>query len=143
MFSKEEESQIRQRLAETVRYIVSQRLVSKVGGGRLLVTEIMGSSLRTREAIGYGEAEGRTFQEIIESGVTKGWHSFDQSLLQAYEANLITDEIAMLYCNSKSNMNHRLNRSKQMRGIDTAVACGFRLEPAAFSSPPGLQAGIL
>ncbi|HCP91238.1 MAG TPA: twitching motility protein, partial [Spartobacteria bacterium] len=42
-----EEQQLRQRLAETLRYVVSQRLVSKVGGGRLLVTEIMGSSLRT------------------------------------------------------------------------------------------------
>src|SRR5205807_8351164 len=41
MFSKEEEQQVRQRLAETLRYVVSQRLLSKIGGGRLLVTEIM------------------------------------------------------------------------------------------------------
>jgi len=128
MFSKEEETQIRQRLSETLRYIVSQRLVPNVTGGRLLVTEIMGSSLRTREAVCYGESEGRTFQEIIESGATKGWHSFDQSLLSAYESGFITEETTMLYCNSKSNMGHRIDRSKQLRGIDTINTIGMRLE---------------
>ena len=92
MFSKDEEQQLRQRLADTVRYVVSQRLVSKIGGGRLLVSEIMGSSLRTRETLLYGEGENRTFQEIIEAGDTMGWHTFDQSLLKAYKADLITDE---------------------------------------------------
>jgi twitching motility protein PilT len=91
MFAKEEEQQVRQRLAETLRYVISQRLVSKISGGRLLVTEIMGSSLRTRETLVYGESENRTFQEIIEAGSTRGWHSFDQSLIKAYEADLITE----------------------------------------------------
>src|SRR5207302_859737 len=86
MFSKEEEQQLRQRLADTIRYVVSQRLVAKAeGSGRLLVTEIMGSSLRTRETLLYGETENRTLQRIIEAGDTMGWHSFDQSLLKAYK----------------------------------------------------------
>ncbi|MEO5719879.1 MAG: PilT/PilU family type 4a pilus ATPase, partial [Chthoniobacterales bacterium] len=55
LFTNDEEKQIRERLADTLRYIVSQRLVSKREGGRLLVTEIMGSSMRTREALIYGE----------------------------------------------------------------------------------------
>jgi len=55
MFAREEEQQVRQRLAASLRYVVSQRLVNKIGGGRLLVTEVMGSSLRTRETIVYGE----------------------------------------------------------------------------------------
>ena len=128
MFAKEEETQIRQRLSETLRYIVSQRLVPKISGGRALVTEIMGSSLRTKEAIAYGETEGRTFQEIIEAGVTKGWHSFDQSLLIAYESEVITEDTVMLYCNNKSNMGHRMNRSKQVRGIATTHFQDLRLE---------------
>src|SRR5213592_4992540 len=95
MFSREEEQQVRQRLAATLRYVVSQRLVSKIGGGRLLVTEIMGSSLRTRETIIFGEGENRTFLEIIEAGDTHGLHSFDQSLLKAYEAGEIEEETAI------------------------------------------------
>src|SRR6187401_3405632 len=91
MYDPSEETLLRQRLAETLRYVVSHRLVSKIGGGRLLMTEIMGSSLRTREAIMYGEGENRTFQEIIEAGTTMGWTTFDQSLLEAFKQNLITD----------------------------------------------------
>lgn len=41
MFSREEEPQLRQRIGETLRYVVSQ-LVSKVGGGRLMLSEING-----------------------------------------------------------------------------------------------------
>jgi twitching motility protein PilT len=42
MYSKEEEQQLRQRLADTLRFVVSQRLVTKVGAGRLMVSEIHG-----------------------------------------------------------------------------------------------------
>src|SRR5204863_4111738 len=73
MFGKDEEQLLRQRLAETIRYVISQRLVTKVGGGRMLVQEIMGSSLRTRETLLYGESDNGTFQEIIGAGDTNGW----------------------------------------------------------------------
>src|SRR5215831_16496077 len=43
MFDQSEEQQIRIRLAETVRWIVSQRLLPKVGGGRIAALEIMGN----------------------------------------------------------------------------------------------------
>src|SRR6188768_4017950 len=51
LFSLGEEKQLRLRLADTIRYVVSQRLAPKVGGGRQLLTEIMGNTLRTRETI--------------------------------------------------------------------------------------------
>ena len=115
MFSAEEEQRLRQRLADTLRYIVSQRLVSKVGGGRLLLTEIMGSSLRTRETLLYGEGENRSYQEIIEAGSTLGWHSFDQSLLKAYEANLITAETALIFCTHKHKMRKDVDLLKKLK----------------------------
>ena len=115
MFSQDETKQIRERLAETLRYVISQRLVSKVSGGRLLVTEIMGSSLRTRESLIYGEGENRTFLEIIEAGNIHGWHSFDQSLLKAFEADEITDETAALYATHKTKMRRDIEMSKKLR----------------------------
>jgi twitching motility protein PilT len=115
MFPQDETKQIRERLAETLRYVISQRLVSKVSGGRLLVTEIMGSSLRTRESLIYGEGENRTFLEIIEAGNIHGWHSFDQSLLKAYEAEEITDETATLYATHKTKMRRDIEMSKKLR----------------------------
>ena len=116
LFTNDEEKQVRERLADVLRYVVSQRLVSKKDDdGRLLVTEIMGSSLRTREALIYGEGENRTFQEIIEAGSTLGWHSFDQSLMRAFEEDLITEETALLFCTHKNKMMRDLEMAKKLR----------------------------
>jgi twitching motility protein PilT len=129
MFGKEEEQQLRQRLADTVRYVVSQRLVNRVSSGRLLITEIMGNSLRTRETLLYGESPGRTFQEIIEAGDTAGWHTFDQSLLKAYEANLITEDTATIFCAHKNKMRRDLDILKKLRGTTvTEMPSGLRLQ---------------
>jgi twitching motility protein PilT len=130
LFSKEEEKQVRERLAETLRYVVSQRLVSKVGGGRLLVTEIMGSSLRTRETLIYGEGENRTFLEIIEAGDIHGWHSFDQSLLKAYEAAEITEETAILFATHKTKMRRDIDMWKKMRADYVEESSGLQMAPA-------------
>jgi twitching motility protein PilT len=130
LFGKDEEQQVRQRLADTIRYVVSQRLVSKAeSAGRLLVTEIMGSSLRTRETLLYGESENRTFQEIIEAGDTMGWHTFDQSLLKAYKADLITDETALIFCAHKNKMRRDIEMVKKLRDLSIEEEpSGLRLE---------------
>ena len=116
MFDKDEEKLVRERLSATLRYVISQRLAPKKGGGRLLVSEVMGSSLRTREAIEMGENENRRLHDIIEAGQSAGWHSFEQSLLKAFENNLITEETAMQYCTNRSAMRQRLDTSKSKRG---------------------------
>jgi twitching motility protein PilT len=131
MFAKDEEQQLRQRLADTIRYVVSQRLVSKIGGGRLMVSEIMGSSLRTRETLLYGESENRTFQEIIEAGDTMGWHSFDQSLLKAYKDELITDETALIFCTHKNKMRRDVEMLKKLRNLSFDEPSGLRMEMEA------------
>ncbi len=130
MFSKDEEPQLRQRLADTIRFVVSQRLVSKIGGGRLLVSEIMGSSLRTRETLLYGESEGKTFQEIIEAGSTMGWHSFDQSLLQAYKSDVISDETALIFCAHKNKMRRDIDMARKLRNQLFEEPSGLQMEPA-------------
>ena len=117
MFSREEEPQVRQRLAATLRYVVSQRLLSKIDGGRLLVTEIMGSSLRTRETVLYGESENKTFHEIIEAGSSLGWHTFDQSILDAYKAGTITEETALVSCTNKGKVRRELDLIQKQQGL--------------------------
>jgi len=113
MFTKDEEQQVRERLAGSLRYIVSQRLVPKIQGGRLLITELMGSNLRSREAIALGENENRRFSDIIEAGGTLGWHSFEQSLARAFEDELITDESTQLYSVNKQVMHQRVDAIKK------------------------------
>ena len=136
MFSKDEEQQVRERLADTIRYVVSQRLVSKVGGGRLLITEIMGNSLRTRETLLYGEGENRSFQDIIEAGGTLGWHSFDQSLLNAYKADLISDDTALIFSTYKQKMRRDIDTLKKVRDQVFEQSSGLRMQGASNAEPP-------
>ena len=112
MFHKDEEKQIRERLAGCLRYVIGQRLVPKKNSGRLLITEVMGHNLRTQEAIALGENEGRRLTEIIESGKHAGWHSFEQSLLGACAQDLITEETAMLYATNKPGMRQMLDAAR-------------------------------
>ena len=115
MFNTDEEKQVRERLAETLRYVISQRLVPKKAGGRLLVTELLGSNLRSREAIALGESENRRLSDVIEANNSAGWHTFEQSLLKAYEEDLITEESALLYCVSRTQMRQRIDAFHKRR----------------------------
>ena len=135
IFTKDEEEQVRERLAGCLRYIVSQRLVPKVGGGRVLATELMGSSLRTREAILMGENENRRLSDIIEAGSTSGWHSFEQSLLKSFERNLITEESALLYCVNKPQMRQRIDAAKKNSDTPSFASLKMREEEKAKEVP--------
>jgi twitching motility protein PilT len=112
-FSQDEEEQIRHRLAETVRWIVSQRLVPKKGGGRFCATEIMGSNLRSREAILLGESDVRDFHEIITASEQFGWHTFESSLLQAFKDGKISEEVTMTYAVNKPEMRKSIDTAKK------------------------------
>ena len=130
MFEKSEEQQIRIRLAETVRWIVSQRLLTKVGGGRIAALEIMGSSLRTKEAVEHGEAEGKTFYEMIEAAAAFGWKTFDMAVLELFEQGLITEETAVLYCTNKGVVTRGIDSVKKGRGQSTSTLAGLALDTA-------------
>lgn len=116
MFDLEEQDQIRQRLSDTLRWVVSQRLAPKVGGGRHALLEIMGNSIRTKDAIIQGESEGKTFYEIIEASYTFGWRNFDQACIEAFENNVITEESALLYCTKRGNTSRGIDNVKKKRG---------------------------
>src|SRR4051812_495247 len=128
LFELAEETQLRLRLSETLRYIVSQRLAPKVNGGRILINEIMGSNLRTREAIALGEDDGRSFYDIIDANATFGWTTFDQALHRAYQASLITEETANLYATNKGRMTRYIDDVKKKRGLDHEESTGLKLD---------------
>jgi twitching motility protein PilT len=128
MFSQEEEQQVRERLAGSLRYIVSQRLAPKIGGGRVLVTELLGSNMRSREVISLGENDNRRLFDIIEAGNVAGWHSFEQSLLSAFENNLIDEETALLYSTNKSALRQRIDHAKKL--VETSrINHGLKMRP--------------
>ena len=128
MFDKDEEKQIRQRLGDTLRWVVGQRLVPKVGGGRWAVHDILANTIRSNELILQGEQEGKTFYEIQEAGETYAMLTFDQSLVRAYEAGLLTDETAIAYSTRKAVVQRGIDGLKQKRGEKTSDIEALRLD---------------
>ncbi|MGB8340992.1 MAG: PilT/PilU family type 4a pilus ATPase [Chthoniobacterales bacterium] len=128
LFSLGEEQQLRLRLADSVRYVVSQRLAPKISGGRYLLTEVMGNNLRTRETIALGENDSRNFYEIIEASAPFGWKTFDQSVLQAYESGEITEETARLFSTKKGRITRGIDLIQKSRGINSETSTGLRLD---------------
>jgi twitching motility protein PilT len=116
MFETEEREQVRVRVADTLRWVISQRLAPKVGGGRFALVEIMGANLRTKESIVQGESEGKSFYEIIEASYPFGWRTFDQACLEAYEQGIITEEDALLYCTKRGPVGRGIDNIKKKRG---------------------------
>ncbi|MDA3790090.1 MAG: PilT/PilU family type 4a pilus ATPase [Desulfobacula sp.] len=119
MFHTEEEKQIRIRLADTIKWVVAQRLLPKIGGGRVAVFEIMGSNLRVRDSILNGESEGKTFNEIITAGKAQGMATFDEYILSLYEKGNISEDIASSYASRKDIVGRGLDSIKSARGETT------------------------
>ena len=144
MFDQEEQKQVRLRLADTLRWVISQRLAPRVGGGRLALLEIMGSNVRTRDSITYGESEGKTFYEIIEASNTFGWRTFDQACLEAYDQGLITEETALIYCSKRGPTSRAIDNVKKKRGESTTSLSNLQLkkEEKAHPAPPPIPRNL-
>jgi twitching motility protein PilT len=139
MFDLEEQKQIRMRLADTLRWIISQRLAPKINGGRLALIEVMGSNLRTQESIQMGEVEGKTFYEIIESSYPFGWRTFDDACLEAFDQNIISEESAILYASKRGVVTRGIDQLKKKRGEITSNLNQLQLKgdaPLAGQAPP-------
>jgi len=131
MFETEEQEQIRYRLSDTIRWIISQRLAPKITGGRFPIVEIMGSSLRTKESIVQGESEGKSFYEIIDASQTFGWRTFDQSCLEAYKNKIIDEETALMYCSKRGVVTRGIDNFKKERGEMTSNISDLRMVSGA------------
>ena len=133
MFPREAEKQLRMRLAETLRFVISQRLVPKQEGGRMVLMEIMGNNLRTKEAIALGEGENRDFYEIIADSAAFGWQTFDQAISRAFDSGQISEETAMLYATRKGIVQRNLDQLKKAQGQESGLGSSLRLDMPASS----------
>lgn len=119
MFSTQEEKQIRIRLADTLRWVVAQRLLPKTGGGRVAAFEIMASNLRVKDTILHGESEGKTFNEIIVAGKPQGMVTFDEYIVSLYRNGKIDESVAMAYASRKDTVGRGVDSIKSARGEST------------------------
>ena len=109
VFPKNEERVIRTRIAQSFRYIVSQRLIPKSDGkGRVAAIEILKSTMRTREYIEKGESEGKSLIDAMEQGDQDGMQTFDGVIEQMVRNGVLTTEGALPYATNANNLLLRL-----------------------------------
>ncbi|HEX8288096.1 MAG TPA: PilT/PilU family type 4a pilus ATPase [Pyrinomonadaceae bacterium] len=104
VFPKVEEQAIRTRLSQSFRRIISQRLMPKVGGGRIAAIEILVSNSRTRDYIEKGEKEGRSITDAMNDGELEGMQTFDSVLEKFIRDGLVKKEVALSYATNANNL---------------------------------------
>ena len=92
-FPEEQYKQVRLNLATNLKAIVSQRLIPALPTGMTLALEVMLNEGHIRELILEGKIA--KIRDMLESNVSSGMCSFDQSLLELYKKGLISEEIAL------------------------------------------------
>jgi twitching motility protein PilT len=109
VFPKNEERAIRTRIAQSFRYMISQRLIPRADGqGRIAAIEILKSTLRTREYIEKGETEGKSLIDAMEQGDQDGMQTFDGVIENLIRSGVVTFEGAMPYATNHNNLLLRL-----------------------------------
>lgn len=114
-YAPDEEYSIRYRLAGCLRWIIGQKLLPKIGGGRIPVFDILYNTLRVREIIMTGEGEGRTFYDVMTQGSAFGMQTFDQNLVELFREGLIEEEIAIANALRKDRVGRQIDIIKKQR----------------------------
>lgn len=105
VFPKSEEHVVRTRLAQSFRYIISQRLIPRADQrGRVAAIEILRSTMRTREYIEKGETAGKTLVDAMRDGEIEGMQHFDGVLEKLIRQNVITKEDGLAYATNPGNL---------------------------------------
>ena len=105
LYPKNEEPVIRTRLAQTFRYILSQRLVPRADfRGRVAAVEILRSTPRTREYIENGEAEGKSLLDAMRDGKLEGMQDFDTVIKDLIERNVVSVEDGVGFATNQNNL---------------------------------------
>lgn len=141
LYPKNEEQVIRTRLAQTFRYIVSQRLIPKAdGSGRIAAVEILRSSPRTREYIEAGEIEGKSLLDAMRDGKLDGMQDFDTVIKGLIESNIVSLEDGLAFA---TNQNNLLLTLKGMTAAEDFIRRDVDTMPANSFSDSGSMLGMI
>jgi twitching motility protein PilT len=137
LYPKNEERIIRTRLAQTFRYIASQRLIPTADGkGRIAAVEILKSNPRTREYIEKGEQEGKTLLDAIRDGEIDGMQDFDSVIRDMIEKKLITMEDGLSFATNQNNLLLQLKGLSSTEDYVNANRTGSKPVPTPMMPPP-------
>jgi twitching motility protein PilT len=124
VFPKNEERQIRTRFSQSFKWIVSQRLIPKMGGGRVAICEVLRANSRTREYVQEGEREGKSLNDAMEAGGLEGMQTFDQELERLIQTGVVDKETGLSFATNRTNLQLRLDT--QGDGASDSEAIPFK-----------------
>jgi len=105
MFPLADQQTIRSRFAKSFRFVISQRLIPRKDGlGRVAAIEILKATLRTREYVEKGEAEGKTLLDAMKDGTTEGMQDFDSEIERLIRAGVIDVPTGLAYASNAGNL---------------------------------------
>jgi twitching motility protein PilT len=133
VFPKNEERQIRTRFSQAFKWVVSQRLVPKEGGGRVAICEILRSTSRTKEYVQEGEREGKSLSDAMSDGALEGMQTFDGELEKLINAGVIDREVGLSYATNRTNLVLKLDTQGGDKN-DAPASGKFPAAPAGRSS---------
>jgi twitching motility protein PilT len=136
VFPKNEERQIRTRFSQAFKWVVSQRLIPKEGGGRMAVCEILRATSRTKEYVQEGEREGKSLIDAMEDGLLDGMQSFDQELERLINAGELDRETALSYATNRTNLQLRLETQGSSLGHQAEPTIPVKSAPAMAPARP-------
>jgi len=109
VFDSSEQAVIRQRLSETLRAVVSQRLLPRAdGAGRVVAAEIMRHTSTIEECIADPEKTSGIRDLLAEGKMQYGMQTFDQHLMALYTEQVITLEVAKAGATSPADFERNL-----------------------------------
>jgi twitching motility protein PilT len=140
-FQPHEQAQARAMLAGTLKAVVSQRLVRTADRkGRVAVCEILRMTGRARDMILDSNQTDR-LREVIAEGEYYGMQTFDQALLQHYQAGRVSMEDAMRVASSPHDFKLLVagegRTATSMKDLHQSDRGAGPATPAGPSAPPG------
>ena len=138
LFPKNEEKIIRTRLAQTFRYIVSQRLIPRADGkGRVAAVEVLKYNPRTREYIERGESDGKTLLDAMRDGEIDGMQDFDTVIRRMIEKEIITLEDGLSFATNQNNLLLQLKGLSSTEDyLSASKSQNAKMPPLSPLSPP-------
>ncbi len=110
VFPTNQQEQVRISLSFSLQAVVSQCLIPRIGGGRVMALEIMVCTPAIRALV--RDDKVHQIYSMIQSGQKYGMKTMNQSLAELYNAGKITLNDAMSYSSNIQELNEMLTRGK-------------------------------
>ena len=100
---------MRARLAKTLRYVISQRLIARKDGGRVAIVELLKNTPITSNYLECEDPSGGTLLEALKNGASEGMQHFDAEIEKLVRAGTVDLETALNHATDPQQLRRALS----------------------------------